>query len=265
LGFSEATRVEHRGGSTWTAAIEPGWDIGGNANGGYLLVLAARAMALATGSPDPVSVTAHYLRPGKAGPVRLEAEAVRVGRRFATATALLLAGETPLLQTVGSFGDLTQAEGPERVDAAPPELPDPDDCVRIHPDSGKDPSFMSQVDLRLHPEDAGFREGLPSGEPRVRGWFRFPDAEPVDTLGLLLAVDSFPPTVFNARLPVGWAPTLELTAQVHARPQPGWLRCAFSTRVVTGGFLTEEGELWDAGGRLVAQSRQLALVPRAKP
>jgi hypothetical protein len=69
LAFSEATRVEHRGGSTWSAAIEPGWDIGGNANGGYLLVLAARAMAQATGSPDPVSVTAHYLRPGKAGPV----------------------------------------------------------------------------------------------------------------------------------------------------------------------------------------------------
>jgi acyl-coenzyme A thioesterase PaaI-like protein len=265
VGFSKETQVEHLEGRTWRSTIQPGWDVGGNANGGYLLVLAARAMAGATGFPDPVSVTAHYLRPGKPGPVRLEAAAVRVGRRFGTATATLLAGPDPLLQAVGTFSDLSDTGGPERVDAAPPELPEPDECVGMHPDSGRDPGFMSQVDLRLHPDDQGFRDGRPSGEPRVRGWFRFPDGEPVDTLGLLLAVDAFPPTIFNARLPVGWTPTLELTAHVRARPEPGWLRCAFTTRFVTGGFLEEDGEVWDASGRLVAQSRQLALVPRATP
>jgi acyl-CoA thioesterase len=54
-----------------------------------------------------------------------------------------------------------------------------------------------------------------------------------------------------------------LTAHVRARPAPGWLRCVFTTRFVTGGFLEEDGELWDDTGRLVAQSRQLALIPRA--
>jgi acyl-CoA thioesterase len=263
LGFLEETRVESAAAGLWQGAIRPGWDIGGNANGGYLLVLAARAMAQASGFPDPVSITAHYLRPGKPGPVAVEAQAVRRGRRFATATGTLRAGDRALLQVLGTFGNLADSAGPERVDAAPPDLPDPDACERIHPDSGRDPGFMAQVDLRLHPDDQGFRQGRPSGEPRVRGWFRFPDAEPVGTLGLLLAVDSFPPTVFNARLPVAWVPTLELTAHVRARPEPGWLRCAFTTRFVTGGFLEEDGEVWDASGRLVAQSRQLALVPRA--
>ena len=49
---------------------------------------------------------------------------------------------------------------------------------------------------------------------------------------------------------------------LDGRPTPGWLRCQFTTRFVTGGFLEEDGEIWDAEDRLVAQSRQLALVPR---
>ncbi len=125
------------------------------------------------------------------------------------------------------------------------------------------PPFMGRVDLRLHPEDTGFADGGGTGEPLMRGWFRLPDGEPVDTVALLCAVDAFPPTIFNARLPRTWTPTLELTAHVRARPEPGWLRCRFVTRFVTGGFLEEDGEVWDASGRLVAQSRQLALVPRA--
>jgi len=67
---------------------------------------------------------------------------------------------------------------------------------------------------------------------------------------------------FNADFPVAWTPTIELTVHVRARPEPGWLRCKFVTHFVTGGFLEEDGEIWDSTGRLVAQSRQLALVPR---
>jgi hypothetical protein len=51
---------------------------------------------------------------------------------------------------------------------------------------------------------------------------------------------------------------------VHVRgvPAPGPLRCVFRTRFVHGGLLEEDGEVWDARDRLVAQSRQLALTPR---
>jgi acyl-CoA thioesterase len=262
MRFETDTRVERIDDTHWRCRIAEGWDIGSNANGGYLLALVGRVLGEATGRPDPVSVTAHYLSPGKAGEAVVECHVVRAGRRFATASATLTSGGKAVLQVLGTYSDLTQTEGPERVDASPPQLPPPDDCTLNRSEGDIATPFMQRVDLRLHPEDSGFRVGDPSGEPRVRGWFRLPDAEVLDSVGLLLAVDAFPPTAFNAKLPLGWVPTLELTAHVRARPAPGWLRCAFETRFVTGGFLEEDGEIWDETGRLVAQSRQLALAPR---
>jgi acyl-CoA thioesterase len=263
VGFASDTAVRPDGVGHWATEIKPGWDVAGNANGGYLLSVVVRAMRDATERPDPVTVTGHFLAPGRPGPAHVIAEVVKRGRTLATATGYLEAEGKRLLHVLGTFGDVSEPIGPERVDAAPPDLPPPDACVAVVPSGLFPPPFMGRVDLRLHPDDAGFATGAPSGEPRVRGWFRLRDGEPMDTLGLLLAVDAFPPTAFNARLPVAWTPTIELTAHVRARPAPGWLRCAFTTRFVTGGFLEEDGELWDGSGHLVAQSRQLALVPRA--
>jgi hypothetical protein len=269
VSFASDTAVRAESDGRFATAICPGWDIRGNANGGYLLCLAVRAMAEAAGRPDPVTVTGHYLLPGRPGPATVLTEVVKRGRTFTTVTGALEADGRRLLQVVGTFGAVSGPRGEigpgaalERVDASPPVLPAPEDCVAVVPGESFPPPFMGQVDLRLHPDDAGFAQSAPSGEPRVRGWFRLRDGEPLDAVGLVLAVDAFPPTAFNARLPVAWTPTVELTAHVRAHPAPGWLRCVFTTRFVTGGFLEEDGEVWDAAGRLVAQSRQLALIPR---
>ena len=261
MSFGAASRVTPTGRDTWEGEIAPGWDIAGNANGGYLASMAARAGALAAARPDPVSVTSHFLAPGRPGPVSITTRVLKQGRRFTTVGATMSSGETPVLTMLGSFGELVGDAAIERVDAGPPDLPVPDECVPIEPTETIPPPFMGRVEVRLHPDLADF-ERIP-GAPRVAGWFRLRDGEPVDTLGLLVAVDAFPPTVFFANLPIAWVPTLELTTHVRARPAPGWLACSFATRFITGGFLEEDGEVWDATGRLVAQSRQLALLPRA--
>jgi acyl-CoA thioesterase len=255
-----ASAVSPLGPGRWSAEIAPGWDIVGAANGGYLLAMAARAAAAAAERPDPVTVTAHYLAPGSPGPVTVETEVVKSGKRFTTVSAALVGPDRPLLQMLGSFGDLEESTGVERLEAGPPALPPVEDCIPIEPTDTFPPPFMGRVELRLPPERASAWGG--GGSPRVEGWFRLRDGEPIDPLALLVAVDAFPPTIFFTDLPVAWVPTVELTAHVRARPAPGWLRCAFTTRFITGGFLEEDGEVWDSAGRLVAQSRQLALVPR---
>ena len=260
--FAAATAVEEAGADGYRGSIVPGWDIGGNANGGYLLAMGARALVAATGRPDPVTVTAHFLSPGKPGPVDISTVVVKEGRRFATGSATVRAAGRPLLAVLGTFGDLSDDPGALLVDGSPPDLPPVDDCVHFAPTATFPPPFNGHVDLHLHPDDIGFTRGARSGVARVRGWFRLPHGEPTDTVALLCALDAFPPTIFNADLPVGWTPTVELTAHVRSRPAPGGLRCRFTTRFVTSGFLEEDGEVWDADDRLVAQSRQLALVPR---
>jgi acyl-CoA thioesterase len=132
------------------------------------------------------------------------------------------------------------------------------ECTPIVASETFPPPFRNKIELRLHPEDARFDSGV----PRSRAWFRLLDDEPIDAIGLLVAVDAFPPTAFNAQLPIAWTPTLELTTHIRRQPVPGWLRCQFRTQFISDGFLEEDGEVWDASGRLVAQSRQLALLPR---
>ena len=260
--FAAATEVTSDGSGVFRAEVHPGWDIAGNTNGGYLMAIGARALLAATERPDPVAITGHYLAPGRPGPVTVTTDVVKRGKRFSTGRATLEADDRPILTLLATCGDLGEDHGDLLVDGSPPELPPADSCIHVEGTDTFPPPFNRHVELRIHPEDVGFAVGARSGVARVRGWFALPEGEPVDTVGLLCALDAFPPTIFNTDLPVGWTPTVELTCHVRGRPVPGLLRCRFTTRFVTGGFLEEDGEIWDADGRLVAQARQLALVPR---
>ena len=92
-------------------------------------------------------------------------------------------------------------------------------------------------------------------------WFKLVDDRPIDPIALLTVVDTLPPVTFEMGMP-GWAPTLELTVHVRTTPAPGLLRIRHETRNFAGGFFEEDCEVWDSAGRLVAQSRQLALQPK---
>jgi acyl-CoA thioesterase len=265
--FADATAVSRRSASSgdgstvvFDSEIKPGWDIGGNANGGYLLAIAGRAMADTVGKP-PLTLTAHYLKPAPAGLCEVEVTTVRSGRRLATATAILRMGDTEILRLLGTFGEQTPG-GPMFGIIPPVDLPSyADSAMPPSPTEGPLPAMFERLRIRIRPGDANFRTGHPAGHGEMAGWFAFADEEP-DAIALLLAADAFPPAVFNTDLPVAWVPTVELTVHIRGVPAPGPLRCSFRTRFAHDGLLDEEGAIWDSSGALVAQSRQLALMPR---
>lgn len=267
--FDDATRTIARQASAGTTAtfdgeIHDGWDINGNANGGYLLAIAVGAMRDASGRPDPITVTAHYLAPGRPGLVSVETDVVKSGRQLTTLTGSMRSGDRELLRLLGSFGDVAASSGGFRdIVGGPPELPPIEQCVARDPETSiVNVALMRRLKVHLRPDDARFNEGVKSGRALIEGWFQFADDRPVDTLALMLVVDAFPPPVFNIEMPLGWVPTVELTVHVRGRPAPGPLRCRFHTEHIQNGYLQEDSEVWDASGQLVAQSRQLALVPR---
>ncbi len=115
--------------------------------------------------------------------------------------------------------------------------------------------------MLFHPDQIGWAVGEPSGRGELSAWFRMVDGREPDPLQLLMVVDALPPVTFDLGQ-MGWAPTLELSVHVRAKPAPGWLKVRHVTRNVAGGMFEEDCEVWDSAGRLVAQSRQLALLPR---
>jgi acyl-CoA thioesterase len=257
--FADVTSVRARGGDPlrYDATLDAGWAIGGKPNGGYLLAVLARAACLAVDAPAPLVVSGHFLRAPELGPAEVVVDISRRGRRVSSTRSTLWQGGKPCLDALVSTGSLPDSTAEvEFSDVPAPELTPAQECPTGRPEHFQ-AELMDHIDVRVDPATAPFP--APTGEPVVRAWFRLLDTDVTEPLALLLAVDALPPTVFNLGA-LGWAPTVELTVLLRAIPVPGWLRVEARTHSVAGGWFDEEASVWDSAGRLVAQSRQLALA-----
>ncbi len=259
--FDDAIAVQPLGDGRYDTPIRGGWDIAGNANGGYLLALVAQAMRAESGRRDPITITAHYLSPGLVGDATTHVAVVKNGRRFSTMQAVLQRDGKDVMRVIGAFGDVDADELSPRLTVTPVEIPPFEKCFRRDAGDGA-PAIMDKVPVRLHPDDVGFALGTPSGHGTMRGWVQFADERPHDTVSLLLASDALPPPIFNVDGETGWVPTVELSVHVFARPAPGPVSCSFTSHIIQSGMLEEDGVMWDSRGVCVATSRQIALLPR---
>jgi acyl-CoA thioesterase len=247
--------------SVFSGNVSGRWNIGTVPNGGYVLALVLQAVGRVLDKPDPLSATAHYLRPTLPGRAcEIHVERVKSGKSYATAMARLIQDGSERVRVLATYGELGRESAISYVTGAPPRVPAPDEPPGIRP-SAIAPEIAKRFDARYDPETSSWMRGKKTGNAELRGAIRFADGRPLDVVSLALFADAFPPPVFDV-IEIGWVPTLELTVHFRARPKGAWLHSVFRTRFAFGGLLEEDGEIWDESGTLVALSRQLAAVPR---
>jgi acyl-CoA thioesterase len=262
--FDRDTAVEPVGDGRFTGHVSPRWSgLAGNPLGGYVLMIALRALRQVMPLPDPLVVSAFFLEPVGPGPVEVRTNVLRAGRRTATGEVFLDQGGREAIRATVTFADIAAFTGPTRQLADPPALPPPDEAIDLYADVPPPPplTVAGQLAFRVA-RTPGWRTGTLSGEPAAEFWLRLADGEHDDPLILPFLVDAAPPAVLE--LGAAGTTTLQLTVHIHRRPAPGWLACRARTRFLTNGLHEEDFEVWDGAGNLIAQSRQLALF-RSRP
>lgn len=268
--FERDTTIETVAPGHHRARLGDGWWIGPGPNGGYMAAVMLRAIAAATNDPAraPRSLTVHYVRRPERGVADIHTTIERAGRSLSTVSARLVQDGGVVAVAVAA---LSVARRTTRALALPaagmPEVIPSSRAQRWHAAEGSPAAgFHEQFEMRWAIPETPWSG---SKAARSAAWVRLAEPRAIDAAVLALYADALPPAVFSvarAWEDVGPVPTIDLTVHFRA-PLPlaavaadDFLLCHFVTRAVSEGFLEEDGEIWTADGRLVAQSRQLAIL-----
>lgn len=227
-------------------------------NGGYLLALLQNAVRQESTHPDALSAAITYFRPAQAGPADIRVRALREGRRVSTHDAVLVQDGKEVAHAVVSTHDWEAAGSVEHTPHPAPDVPGPEECADA---SRLVPAGMVPILDRFHyraPVLAGWLRGEPTGVTESLCWIRAVDGRPVDGVLAGAMTDAFPPV--TAEIGHLASATIQLTVHYRRRPETVWALGHVVTRHVIAGYHDEDVELWDEQGRLIAQSRQLAIL-----
>ncbi|MBF6333769.1 thioesterase family protein [Nocardia transvalensis] len=257
----------------YQGVIDKIWTIGPKLHGGTMVAASAAAATrwLRESLPEaaemsPIAASSDFLGGPDPGEVEYEVRIRKTGRQICLVDADLVQGGRTLVRTVFTFGRLD--------DAAPVYAPDsytdmpaepPADAIHYDRDArmGSVVHVSEGASVAIDGTWARFLEGE-QGEPRLRMWLRPRPADEQDpdvaAYFAMMAGDMSPPVTYNLGR-FGWAPTVQLTTYLRRRPAPGWLRVVATTRAVGERMFDEDQLVLDSTGAVVAQTRQLALVP----
>ena len=253
--FATDTAVQPARDGAYTCQIGADWWVMLGPNGGYLAAIAVRALqdALDPGDRPLRSLTVHYMRAPQAGPATVEVVPEREGGSVTFARLRMIQDDQPFATALAVL-----ARGRESMTldtAKAPDIPPPDE-IQALPDSDQAPPFARNFDYRPAAEPPV------AGEAVTGGWLRLRDDEELDAALVVALCDSWFPAIFSVVPEPMAVPTLDLTVHLRdALPRPGdWVLARVTTRTVGDGLLEEDAELFGSDGRLLAQSRQLALA-----
>ena len=253
--FDQDISLTVQGPFSYVGIITDNWSVNGNPDGGYLMALLANAILRKSGKKKLVILTANFIARSVPGEAFLAVKQIGSSRQFERWEARL---QQEGKETVRAFGTCTEDEipGENRYEKPAPVLTPLKDCVAI-PEMPRYTIFHN-MDDRLDPGCAGWMSGDLAEKSEQKGWIKFKDDRPFDQLSILLLADAFPPPVLASQGIIAWVPTIEMSVNIRTIPKSRWLKCVFRSHFITGGFVEEDGELWDEEGELVAISRQIS-------
>jgi acyl-coenzyme A thioesterase PaaI-like protein len=268
----ELTPVAAEDGSdvrAFDGVLDEHWTIGPKVHGGAMLALCAKAARTAidpSGAEDiePIAVSGSFLWAPDPGPLRVVTTIRKRGRRVNLVDVELVQGQRTAVRAAMTLAQPEHHVAP--LLSANPVVPlmTPDPPPGLEPIGPGHP--MADIVHLAHGCD--IRPSLTTMSPRADGgppvieyWVRPREGSP-DVLFALLCGDVSAPVTLGVNR-FGWAPTVQLTAYLRGRPADGWLRVMCTTMQIGQEWFDEDHVVVDCEGRIIVQSRQLALVPQA--
>lgn len=255
--FDRGVAVRSTDDGRYSVGIDGDWFVQNGPNGGYLASVLLAALADAAEGRPARSLTVYYLTSSVAGPATVEVDVLRTGRSLAFLGARLRQGDSLVAHAVAAFGsgrsDLEFQDVRPAADVPMPEdLPAPTQVQEV-------PPLVHRFDYRPVTPPALFS----GADSELWAWLRLRDPRPVDAVLLATYVDALiPPMLLRATTPL-LVPTVEITIHLRNAPTPGyddWCLGHVATRTAADGFIEEDCDIYDRDGRLLAQSRQLAII-----
>jgi len=260
--------VDHRPGE-FDGNLSEHWTIGPKVHGGVMVALCAKAAREAYGESAadggsmvaaPVAVSVNFLSAPDPGPVRVVTTMRKRGRRIGLMDVELVSSDRACVHAVVTLGDPEHDAVPLMSDNPVTSLMSPEPPADVGPIGPGHPGAEINNIARgavIHPFVV--ESVAPDQAPVFMTWVR-PRQEPVDELFALMCSDiSLPVSYAVGRR--GWAPTVQLTAYLRGLPADGWLRVVCTATQIGQDWFDEDHTVVDSAGRIIVQSRQLALVP----
>ena len=261
--FEKTTAITKTSDGVFTTDIDERWWVVRGPHGGYLAAIILRALLDIQSDPQRHirSYTTHFLAAPQVGSMEINVTIERTGRSMTFASARALQGERVVATSLAAFS--VAWPGLEFDDNPAPAAPAPDEAFPVPVEGDGIPNFLANFDMRWV---FGERPFSGADEATVGGWFRLREPVVADAPVVAALLDAWPPAVFPKATKLVVAPTVDLT--VHFRsglPVEGaaaddFYLGRFTSRLARDGLFEEDGELWSKDGRLLAQSRQLALA-----
>lgn len=254
--------------ASFAGALNEHWTIGPKVHGGAMLALCANAARTAVAgdgtAPDiqPVAVSASYLWAPDPGAMQLVTRIRKRGRRVSLVDVELNQDERTAVRAVVTLAE-PEHHAPPLLSFNPVvPLMTPEPPPGLEPIGPGHPMehivhLAHGCDIRPALTTLGPRSD--GGPPVIEMWVRPKGAAP-DVLFALLCGDVSAPVTYAVNR-MGWAPTVQLTAYLRAMPADGWLRVICSCVQIGQDWFDEDHTVVDCEGRIVVQTRQLAMVP----